>query len=83
MENRAYQRKLERMVDELTLALEAQRRELDALTEILEYDLGSSPGGKMAATRLGETVAGFSSVLEKLASLAKNAGPDEGNPRGE
>tara|TARA_Y100000310_G_C20233421_1_gene601323 strand:- start:235 stop:588 length:354 start_codon:yes stop_codon:yes gene_type:complete len=70
MENRAYQSRLEQMVDELNSVLVHRKRGLLALNRLFQSPVGQSETARDAYTRLRESLATFSSELEGLATLA-------------
>jgi DNA-binding NtrC family response regulator len=69
MENRAYRRKLEELVEELGARQEQRKRELDALNRMFQTHLGQAESSREAYDRLKRSLASFSSELEELAAM--------------
>ena len=70
IENRAYQQKLERMVDELNARQEERNRELNALNKLFESHVGQTSSAQEAYRRLRDSLASFTAELEDLATIA-------------
>ena len=77
LENRAYQRKLEQIVDELNARNEQRRRELAALNKLFQPHLDEGGGVGEAYRTLQETLTSFSSEVERLAELTGIASPGD------
>ena len=84
LENREYQVKLERVVNELSLRQEARGRELTALNSLFQSHVSQGTEAAEAYAVLQEALASFSSKVERLATMAGIIGPEaEETPPGE
>ena len=70
MENRAYQHKLEELVDELNARLEQRKREIDALNRLFKSHIGQAGSAQDAYSRLKDSLGSFTLELEELAAIA-------------
>mgnify|MGYP001429129684 CR=1 FL=1 len=78
LENVEYQRWLVLMVEELTDAVEEQRRQLTALTRLIRSDVGQGPNMSEKTIRLHTARLGFERVLQKLSGFTSEN--DEAEP---
>ena len=79
LENKAYQRKLEEMVDQLNARQEQRKRELDALNKLFRTHLGQAETAHGAYGRLKDSLTSFTSELEELATIAGIPAQDQRN----
>ena len=70
LENKAYQRKLEEMVDELNARQEQRKLELAALNKLFQSHLGQADSTRTAYGKLQDSLTSFTSELEELATIA-------------
>lgn len=80
LENVEYQKWLELMVEELADAVEEQRRQLTALTQLIRSDIGQGPNMSEKSIRLHTARLGFERVLQKLSGLTGEEDGGEAEP---
>jgi DNA-binding NtrC family response regulator len=76
LENKRYQARLERLVDQLNVAVEQRKRELDALNRLFQTHLRQDQTATNAYSRLKESLTLFTSELDGLAEIAGVGGLD-------
>ena len=80
LENVEYQKWLELMVEELADAVEEQRRQLTAPTQLIRSDIGQGPNMSEKSIRLHTARLGFERVLQKLSGLTGEEDGGEAEP---